>query len=88
MIKFYISCSFFGLILYGFVVGFVDFRYFKLNLTELVTHTLFYSTCMQTESRSEISYEDDVGASSAECVVDERVEVDNDEGPEICEADR
>ena len=34
------------------------------------------------------SDEDDVEAGSAECVVDELVEVDNDEGPEICEADR
>ena len=58
---------------------------------------LFFWTCMQTESGSEISDKDDVeeindkddvGAGSAEWVVDERVEVDNDEGPEICEADR
>ncbi|KAM4080369.1 hypothetical protein ACJW30_11G010600 [Castanea mollissima] len=40
------------------------------------------------ESGSEISDKDDVGACSVECVVDERVEVDNDEGPEIYEADR
>ena len=36
-------------------------------------------------NESEISDKDDVGAGSSECVVDERVEVDNDEGPEICE---
>ena len=49
---------------------------------------LFFSTCMWTEFGSGISDKDDVGAGSVECVVDERVEVDNDEGPEICEADR
>ena len=31
---------------------------------------------------------EEVGVDSAKCVGDERVEVDNDEGPEICEADR
>ncbi|KAM4068194.1 hypothetical protein ACB094_M008500 [Castanea mollissima] len=31
---------------------------------------------------------DDVGAGLAECVVDERVEMDNDEGPDICEANK
>ena len=48
------------------------------------------------ESGSEISDDDDVGVSRAECVVDESgseicdedMEVDNEEGSEICEADR
>ena len=73
-------------------MGFVDFRYFKLNLTVLVTHMLFFWTCMYFDddqhNESEISDKDDVRAGSAECVVDERVEVDNDEGSKICEVDR
>ena len=39
-------------------------------------------------NESKISDKDDVGAGSAECVVDEWVEVDNDEGSKICEVDR
>ena len=73
-------------------MGFVDFQYFKLNLTEFVTHMLFFWTCMQFDddqhNESEISDKDDVGASLAECVVDERVELDNDKGPKICVVDR
>ncbi|XP_030964872.1 putative disease resistance protein RGA3 [Quercus lobata] len=46
------------------------------------------STNQQNEFGSEISDKDDVGAASAECVVDELVEVDNDQGLEICDADR
>ena len=74
-------------------MAFVDFRYVKLNLTELVTHMLLFWTCMQSTNQqnefgSEISDKDDIGAGSAECVVDERVEVDNDEGLEICDANR
>ena len=48
------------------------------------------------ESGLEISDDDDVGVSRAECVVDESrseicdedMEADNEEGSEICEADR
>ena len=36
----------------------------------------------------QINDKDDVGAGSAECVVDEQVEVDNDKGLEICKADK
>ena len=53
---------------------------------------LFFWTCMYFDddqhNESEISDKDDVRAGSAECVVDERVEVDNDEGSKICEVDR
>ncbi|KAL0009482.1 hypothetical protein SO802_010984 [Lithocarpus litseifolius] len=42
------------------------------------------TTNQHNEFGPQISDKDDVGAGSAECVV----EVDNDEGPEICEADR
>ena len=64
---------------------------------------LLFWTCMQTnynqhnefgpqiidkDDVEEINDKDDVGAGSTECVVDELVEVDNDEGSEISEADR
>ena len=55
---------------------------------------LLFWTCMQTNDNQhnefgpQIIDKYDVGAGSVESVVEERVEVDNDEGPEICEANR
>ena len=51
-------------------------------------HNEFGPQINDKDDLEEINDKDYVRAGSAECVVDERVEVDNDEGPEICEADR
>ncbi|KAF3947154.1 hypothetical protein CMV_026673, partial [Castanea mollissima] len=46
------------------------------------------TTNQDNEFGPQLIDKDDVGAGLAECAVDERVEVDNDEGSDICEADR